>query len=172
MRKSLILVALVSVLFLSASLIIQILSVSAEFSRWVWSGVLVGGTLLIGSALILFVLYYFRQGRAINQQFKQQEWNPIIQRELFRGKIAEAKRPYRRESRLFLIVLASMALTVLSLPLANFIVSYAVNFYDQQQHIQKIADIACLLCIPISILVYALLSKDFTRRSEDTRNRV
>ena len=163
-RKALILVSLASVFFLSAGLIIPILSVLAHFVSWSPGLEGVGGIFLL-VAFIFLAVYYVRQGRAITRQVKQRGIAPLTRRDIFHNKTVEAK-PYLREVRIGVILVAECVFFVLVMNVADFIISYTIDSsYSSSpgQQIQKISALVYLLTTSASILVYAILSKDFTK---------
>jgi hypothetical protein len=85
--------------------------------------------------------------------------------ELFRGTITEARRPYLREGWLTFIVWIGIAFFILVSSVVALILAYSVSPLERLQHIRNIALDVSLLIIPASILIYALLSKDFSRGS-------
>ncbi len=153
MRSALIFVSLAAVLVLGANLVSQILIIP------------VGGILLIIASLLLFLGYYWQQVRSINQQVKERGMTPLLWRELLRGKIIEARRPYTREARRTFIVWVSIAFVIIARPAVGILIIYLVHSFDRQQQILKIVSDVCLLIVPASFLVYALLSNNFSRES-------
>jgi len=165
MRTVLILFSLVPICSLGADLVIRILFPPAGLLLSEQTLYGIGELLLVMADIILFAVYYWQQGRSIKQQIKRQGMPPLIQRELFRSPISEARRPYLREVRLTLIVWIAILFTVLVSPVVNLILIKSVSSSERLQQIQNIAFDVSLLIIPASILIYALLSKDFSRGS-------
>ncbi len=104
MRTVLILFSLVPICSLGADLVIRILFPPAGLLSSEQTLYSTGELLLVMADIILWGVYYWQQGRSINQQIKRQGMSPLIKSELFRGTITEAKRPYLREGRLTFIV--------------------------------------------------------------------
>jgi len=126
------------------------------------------GILFMPIAFIFFAVYYLRQGRAIERQVKQRGMTPLIWRDISHNTTAEAK-PYLREARIGLILVAECAFFVLVMNVADFIISYTIDSgYSSSpgQQIQKVSALVCVLAISASILVYAILSKDFTKNQQ------
>ncbi len=165
MRTVLILFPLVPICSLGADLVIRILFPPAGLLLSEQTLYGIGELLLEMACMILFFVYYWQQGRAIDLQIKRQGMPPLLQGELFRSPITEARRPYLREVRLTLIVWITIPLTFLVSLVVNLILIKSVSSFERLQQIQNIAFDVSLLIIPASILIYALLSKDFSRGS-------
>lgn len=165
MRTVLILFSLVPICSLGADLVIRILFPPAGLLSSEQTLYSTGELLLVMADIILWGVYYWQQGRSINQQLKRQGMPPLLQGELFRGTITEAKRPYLREGRLTFIVWIGIAFFMLVSSVVGLILAYSVSPLERLQHIRNIALDVILLIIPASILIYALLSKDFSRES-------
>jgi len=160
-RKALIIVSLGNVFFLIASLVILDLSVLPGFRFWSFRLEIVG-ILFMPIVFIFFAVYYLRQGRTIGRQVKQRGMVRLTQRDIFHHTTAEAK-PYIREARLTLIVWVGGACTAILPYVVNLVIPYAIYPHDTEQQIQTAPDLVCFLAFPVSILVYAILSKDFTK---------
>src|SRR5260221_5706118 len=94
MRTALILVSLVPVCSLGVDLVIRILFPPAGLLLSEQTLYGTGELLLVMADIILFAVYYWQQGRSVNQQLKRQVMPPLLQGEHFRCTITQARGPY------------------------------------------------------------------------------
>src|SRR5258708_16273504 len=100
MRTVLILFPLVPICSLGADLVIRILFPPAGLLLSEQTLYGIGELLLEMACMILFFVYYWQQGRAIDLQIKRQGMPPLPHGALFRRPINAARRPYLRKGAL------------------------------------------------------------------------
>jgi hypothetical protein len=185
-RKVIIIVSLVSLVFMSAGNILRILTNPAYLVwptlPWLLSLLLVIPG-LIGSvaALIMYGVYSYRQERAKEQQFKQ--WGLIVRTNMdLLRRPTEKFKPYQREVWLQLALFVSLGLCMLSTPIVNVILPQVVPFpsgpytrvnYIKQKDYEKTFpqiettfDLILFTGAPVSILLCTFLSKDLAKKSK------
>ena len=186
MRKGVMIGSFVSFMFLSAGLIIRVLTNPMNLVwpalPWLLSSLLITvGFMVMVAALILYIIYWYRQERAKEQQFKR--WGMVVRtnQDLLRCKVEKA-RPYKREVWLQLALFVSLGLVLLSTPVMGLILPQVVpppsgpytseNYRKQQDYqenfprIEATFDLIFWPGAPVSILICTFLSKDLAKKSE------
>ncbi|GHO83303.1 hypothetical protein [Dictyobacter formicarum] len=187
MRRILILVAFITCVVGGSGVILYGLTHSAQHEPT--RTILLAGLLLIFLTLIPLGIYVIRQMIAQDKQLRRYGIANISLWQLLRMK-SEGTRPYRRETKLQLILFVSCAFVVLAFPIVGLCLpvimpdpyssdagksdqQLQVEFHQWQAYqdtfsqTEHFIDWACCLEFPVGCLTYALLSKDLTQLKEE-----
>ena len=148
MRKAVIIVSLVSMMFVSADFIIPVFPKLAQLS---WLPLLLGFIAIL-AAVILDQIYAYRMDRVKKQQLEQ--WGIVVQTniDLIRCKAKEV-RPYKREFWLYFAKYISIMFVIIASDVMRLILP----------QIEATFHWVVWLIVPVSIFIYTFLSRDLTK---------
>lgn len=110
----------------------------------------------------LFAIYTFRQHRAAKQYLKKKGITVESYQDIFQVK-DQAAQPYKRDFLLQIIPFSSLALVLLSQPVLKLALPTRDFGGNLTTATVDVISLTCFLVLPLSLLIYAFLTKDLTK---------